>query len=221
MKKIAFFLLSVTACVSIAQKIEKPYIEVKGEGVILAVPDQIKINLSVESEGLVPSEAKTSNDVAMRKIFNFLKLKNIPENAVKTEYISLDKNRYDKENQKYIARQTFSVILDNIKQYDEILVGMLSQGITNIEGVTFLHKEMAKYREMAQMNAIKNAREKAQKYAEAAGVKVGKVLLISEEIQGYYEGPELYGMQVKIAGKTISGGERSISSKIKMIFEIL
>ena len=66
--------------------------------------------------------------------------------------------------------------------------------INRVEGLrTYLSREKSKEtHESCLVEAIKNAREKADKMATAAGAKVGLTLVIDESVSGPQEGPQVY-----------------------------
>lgn len=158
-----------------------PQISVTGEGKIKIVPDMGVISLGVENTGKDAAEVKKMNDEIVDKVIKYIKKNAIPTSDYQTTNVSLYKN-YDYEKKKYnfVANQTITITLKDLKKYDEFMMGISDTGVTTIHGVEFKSSKMADYESDARKSAMLNAKKKAEDYVSVLNQKVSKALLISD-----------------------------------------
>lgn len=132
----------------------------------------------------------------------------------------------DKERQEeYVAVNTVSLKLTDIKQYEKIASGLLERGINKINQVTFGSSKLTQHQDEARKLAIKNAQEKAKSLAEAIGQSIGKAYYISETTSSVIPYPRV-AMEMKAMsydasseeGTTIAPGELEIKGKVTVSF---
>jgi uncharacterized protein YggE len=68
----------------------------------------------------------------------------------------------------------------NLDKIGEVLDKLVTLGANQMNGITFEVSAAETLRDEARKDAIANARRRAELYANAAGVKVGKVVAINE-----------------------------------------
>ncbi|RXG23575.1 SIMPL domain-containing protein [Leeuwenhoekiella aequorea] len=220
-------ILAITAMTTLAhaQQIE-PTVGVTGEGKVIVVPDEVTISLGVQTQGKDAAAVKSENDKAVDKVLDFLLKKNIPQNQVQTEYVSLNKNYdYNTKVYNYNASQTISVKLKDLSKYDEIMSGLVASGINSINGVNFGSSKMDTYEAEARKKAVANAKVKAQEYAGVLGQKIGKALQIAEQGTNTPQPQPMYKMAMSesmdSSQRTLAPGEMTISSKIQITFQLI
>ncbi|MEZ7495606.1 SIMPL domain-containing protein [Leeuwenhoekiella aequorea] len=220
-------ILAITAMTTLAhaQQIE-PTVGVTGEGKVIVVPDEVTISLGVQTQGKDAAAVKSENDKAVDKVLDFLLKKNIPQNQVQTEYVSLNKNYdYNTKVYNYNASQTISVKLKDLSKYDEIMSGLVASGINSINGVNFGSSKMDTYEAEARKKAVTNAKMKAQEYAGVLGQKIGKAVQIAEQGTNTPQPQPMYKMAMSesmdSSQRTLAPGEMTISSKIQITFQLI
>ena len=202
-----------------------PQINVSGEGKVKVVPDQGVISIGVENTGKEAADVKKANDVIIDKVLKFIKKNNIPQSDFQTTNVSLYKN-YDYQAKKYnyVANQTVTVTLKDLKMYDEFMMGITDTGITNINGVEFKSSKMEVYEAEARKKAMLNAKQKALDYVSVLNQKVGKAILISDSSQTHYPQPMFKGamMEMQADGaaprQTLAIGEIEVISNVQVAF---
>lgn len=224
MKLIAATLIALTTFTMNAQNHPKPSVDVTGTGLVKIVPDQVGITVRVENEGPNAKEVKQRNDQTVNNIFQFLKKAGIDEKQVKTEYLNLNKNYdYNTKTYRFVANQTISILLKDLKNYEPIMNGLLETGINRIDGVTFISSKRAQLESEARIKAIQDAKQKAQEYAGTLGQTIGKALLISEFQNNSGPGP-MYKMMSAAppsdSVQTMAPGEMEISVNVNVSFEL-
>lgn len=204
-----------------------PSVSVTGEGVVTVAPDQVLINVRVEHEGNSASEVKQKNDKAINEVFSFLKKMKIDEKDVKTEYLNLRKNYdYQTKEYKYVANQSVSILLKDLRKYEALSQGLVNSGVNRIDGVEFKSSKIDQYKSEARVKAVVNAKQKAKEYAEALGQQTGKAIYINETPVGMPPMP-VYRMKAADfnesaggSGQTISVGEMEIKVNVSVVFEL-
>ena len=202
-----------------------PQITVSGEGKIKVTPDQGIISLGVENTGKEAAEVKKANDIIIEKILKFIKSNNIPSTDFQTTNVSLNKNYdYEKKKYNYVANQTVTVTLKDLKKYNEFMMGITDTGVTNIHGVEFKSSKMETYEAEARKKAILNAKQKALDYVSVLNQKIGKALLISDNSQTYYPQPMFKGAAMRMESdasmprETLAVGEIEINANVQVTF---
>lgn len=227
MKNLVVTLLMLVSVMTYSQdqKQQVPQINVSGEGKIKVTPDQGIISLGVENTGKDAAEVKKANDIIIEKILKFIKQNNIPQSDFQTTNVSLYKNYdYEKKKYNYVANQTVSVTLKDLKKYDSFMMGITDTGVTNINGVEFKSSKMEVYEAEARKKAMLNAKQKALDYVSVLNQKVGKAILITDNSQAYYPQPMFKGamraeaMDAAAPRETLAIGEIEIISNVQVAF---
>lgn len=226
MKKLFLFLGMLGFLSMNAQDLkQQPSINVTGEGTVKVVPDQVVIKSRIEHEGDSAELVKKQNDEAVDKMISFLKKQGIAEKNIETDYLNLNK-RYDYNDKtySYVANQAISITLEDISDYEQIMKGLLENGLNRIDGVQFKSSEVEKYEAEARKKAVIDAREKARQFAEPLGQKVGKAISINEintdNFQPMYRMAEATKMNDQAGRETIAPGEMEITVKANISFRL-
>ncbi len=74
-----------------------------------------------------------------------------------------------------------SVTIRQIAAVGTVLDRLIAAGATDLGGVEFLHSDLSKALDQAREAAVADARRKAELYARAAGLELGRVAWITEE----------------------------------------
>ena len=228
MKKIVILLVFATLHLSAQELPKQPSVSVSGEGTVKVVPDEVVLNIRVEYTGDNAAEVKTRNDATVNNVLQFCKKMRIAGKDVRTEYINLNKNYdYQKKEYHYTANQAIRILLRDLGQYEELVQGLVGSGINRIDGITFQSSQIEKYQSEARIKAIKNAKQKAEEYANALQQSIGKATTISENI-AYNPMPVMNrGMLNQVAmdagnanETTIAVGQMSVSATVQVTFEL-
>jgi uncharacterized protein YggE len=226
MKKAVVILITMFATMSHAQEQKQvPQISVSGEGKINVKPDQVSINFGVENTGKDASEVKKLNDETIDIVVKFIKKFGIPTSDFQTTNVSLNRNYdYEKKKYNYQASQSITINLKDITKYDDLMMGLVDNGINNISNVEFKSSKMEEFKSEARKLAIKEAKHKAEDYVSELNQKVGKAILINDNTQAFYPQPMFknYGMVAMAAEdspkQTLAVGEIEIIANVSISF---
>ncbi|MBO9583635.1 MAG: SIMPL domain-containing protein [Flavobacterium sp.] len=227
MKKLVLFLTIMFMTMSYGQEIKQvPLINVNGEGKVKVAPDQVCISASVETKGNNAKDVKKQNDEKMDAVLKFIKKMNIPTADFKTKQVALNPQYdYEKKKTSYNATQTVEIVVKDLTKYDELMEGLVQQGINRIDRVSFESSKLAQYQSEARKLAMKDAKVKAEEYVSVLGQKVGKAFTISDNSQVYHPQPMYAAMRMKEAdamggasNETLAIGEIEITANVSVSF---
>lgn len=227
MKKLVLFLTIMFMTMSYGQEIKQiPLINVNGEGKVKVAPDQVCISASVETNGNNAKDVKKQNDEKMDAVLKFIKKMNIPTADFKTKQVALNPQYdYEKKKTSYNATQTVEIVVKDLTKYDELMEGLVQQGINRIDRVSFESSKLAQYESEARKLAMKDAKVKAEEYVSVLGQKVGKAFTISDNSQVYRPQPMYAAMRMKEAdamggasNETLAIGEIEITANVSVSF---
>ena len=171
-----------------------------------------------------------SNATLMTAVFDELEAAGIPKSDITTSQLSL-KPQYDYRDRKkptikgYEARNTVTVKSDDIEKVGPMLDALVRAGVNNINQVQFSVKDPKNALKQAREEAIREAREKAQSMANAAGVKLGPLLSMTENSGGFNPQP-VYARSAQFsaaesASTPISAGDQTLRVSVNLSYGIV
>jgi uncharacterized protein YggE len=228
MKKSILFVICLFTVLAYSQEIKPiPQVNVSGEGKIKVVPDQVTILATVETKGTNVKDVKKQNDQQMEAVLKFVKSMNLAPADYKTKRVSLNPQYdYEKKKHSYNATQTIEILLRDLSKYDELMEGLVDQGINRIDNVTFQSSKLAQYQSEARKQAMKDAKLKAEDYVSVLGQKVGAGITITDNSQTYYPQPvyAMKSMAMEADGgaprQTMAAGEIEIVANVSVSFKL-
>lgn len=192
------------------------------------VPDVATISTGVVTQAADANAAMRANAVQMDKVMAALRGAGIAERDIQTSGISLNPQYRYAENQPptitgYQASNTVNVKVRDLARLGKVLDTLAAQGANQINGPSFeVDKPDAAYDE-ARLGALKKAQARADTYAAALGMKVRRIVSISE---GGASFPRPMPMMRAMASDgfaketSVSPGEASLSVSIDVVFEL-
>jgi uncharacterized protein len=169
-----------------------PRIMVTGEGTADVAPDMAVLTLSVLREAKTARAALSANSEAMSKVQSAMASLGIADRDLQTSNFSIDP-RYTYPPRQgtgageapklvgYKVRNGLTVRVRDISKVGEVLDTAVTLGVNEGGSILFTNDDPADAIAQARVAAMQQALEKAETLAGAAGVKVGKVLEISEQ----------------------------------------
>lgn len=226
MKKALLILSILFVSMSYGQEVKQiPQINVNGEGKVKVVPDQAAIAVTVESKGNNAKDVKKQNDEKIEAVIKFIKKMNLAPADYKTQRVALNPQYdYEKKKHSYNATQTIEILLRDLSKYDELMEGLVNEGINRIDAVTFQSSKLAQYQSEARKLAMKEAKLKAEDYVSVLGQKVGRAMTISDNSQTYYPQPMYAAMKTMERSdaseprETLAVGEINITANVTVSF---
>jgi hypothetical protein len=226
MKKALVILSVLFISMSYGQEFKQvPQINVSGEGKVKVVPDQATLAVTVETKGNNAKDVKKQNDEKIEAVLKYMKKMNLAPADYKTQRVSLNPQYdYEKKKHSYNATQTIEILVRDLSKYDELMEGLVNQGINRIDAVTFQSSKLAQYQSEARKLAMKEAKVKAEDYVSVFGQKVGRALTITDNSQTYFPQPMYTAMKTmeisdaSASRQTLAVGEINIIANVTVSF---
>lgn len=211
-----------------AQGQPPPRIIVTGEGEAAVAPDMAMLSLGVMREAKTAREALDANNRAMAEVIAAMKELGIGERDLQTADIQIIP-RYNYSNRPdgtqsadlvgYQVTNTLSVRVRDLKRTGEILDRAVTLGVNQGGGIRFVNDDPAAAITEARKKAVADATGKARTLAEAAGIRLGRVIEISE--QSFIPPPipmEAKAFDRAASAVPIEAGENSYRVQVNVIF---
>lgn len=203
-------------------------IDVSATGMADVAPDRAIVSAGVVQQGRTAREAMMGNATLMTAVFDELDAAGIPKSDITTSQLSLQP-QYDYRDRSrpmikgYEARNTVTVKSDDIEKVGPMLDALVRAGVNNINQVQFTVKDPKSALEKARMDAIREAKDKAEAMASAAGVKLGPLMSLNESGSGNMPQPVMMRaarMESDMISTPISAGDQTLSVRVNMSYGI-
>lgn len=170
---------------------QSPQINVSGSAEVKVVPDEVMLDVAVDTRAETLEPARLENDRNVAAALAFLKQSGLPDKDVKTDFISVqpcyDNNVSHVKPVAYMVGKSIEIKLTDIVNFQNVLTGLLTNGVNVVNNVDFRTTQLRKYRDQARAMAIRAAKEKAVALTGELGAKLGKPSSISTyDNSGYY-----------------------------------
>ncbi len=203
-------------------------IVVTGTGEASAAPDMAFLNLGVEAEGATAAEALRKNSAQMEATIKSLRDVGVDKRDIQTSSLNVGaKYDYSRDNSPpriigYQATNAVSVKLRNLDKAGSVIDKAVGVGANRLDSISFGFADPKPLMNDARKSAVADARERAGLYADAAGVKLGSVLQISDSYsQSLGPVPMMARMEATdFKSVPISIGESSMSASVTIIYAI-
>jgi uncharacterized protein YggE len=206
-------------------------IVVVGEGQVSAAPDKAVITLGARHSAQNAAVALEKTNMAVQAILSRMKELGVDPADMQTSSLSLNpiwgKTRsYENGDiaapKGFEASNTVQVTLRDLERLGEVLDQVAEEGANSFSGFRFGVIDPQPLLDAARKAAVSDARRKAELYALAAGVSLGKVVLISEDTSSGagYPAPVMEMAMSRAGGVPIAQGEVTQSARIKLVFEL-
>jgi uncharacterized protein YggE len=208
----------------------RPVLTVTGEGVSRAVPDMASFSSGVVSEAKTAREALDANTRAVAAMVAAIKDTGIEARDIATSGFSVQPRYAPPKKDSpdapqingYEVRNTVTVRVRDLARLGDLLDKVVTSGANQIGGISFDIAEPAKLEEAARVAAVKEARQQADAIAEAAGVRLVRVLSITSNGTSAPPMPRLMAApaMMKAEAVPVEAGESEIRASVNVTYEI-
>ena len=210
------------------QTISGTRLDVSATGEVSRVPDIAIISAGVMTRSASATAAISENAARMERVRAALKSAGIPDRDIQTSNISLNPEYRYQENQPpqlvgYTASNTVNVRFRDIRNTGRILDALVAQGANQINGPNLTIDKPEAALDEARAKAVAVGRARAELYARALGMRVVRLLSVSEG-GGYSVPPPMVMMRAErgsaAADTKIDPGEQQLQVTVAMSFEL-
>jgi hypothetical protein len=210
------------------QTISGTRLDVSVTGEVSRVPDVAIISAGVMTRSASATAAISENAARMERVREALKRAGIADRDIQTSNISLNPEYRYQENQPpqltgYTASNTVNVRFRDIRNTGRILDALVAQGANQINGPNLTIDKPEAALDEARTKAVAAGRARAELYARALGMRVVRLLSVSEG-GGYSVQPPMVMMRAERGGVAadtkIDPGEQQVQVTVDMSFEL-
>jgi uncharacterized protein YggE len=207
-------------------------IRVIGRAVVEVVPDYVTVRIGVSNRASSPTAALDQNSQTARKVVEFAKASGIQERDIQTDAVNLSplfKTVRDpsgttrQEPDGYTASNIVRVKLSELPKLGAFMRQALDQGANNINGVQFGLSNYESALDDARTRAVEDAVRQAQRLAEAAKVKLGKIQEILSPPRSQVVAEGMADMPLRRAVRApvpVEAGSLQINAEVEIIWAV-
>jgi uncharacterized protein YggE len=203
---------------------------VSGQGEVKAAPDEAVLSAGVVTQARSAAAALAANSRAMNGVFDALKRIGIPDKSVQTSDFSVtaqyQTDQHGNTTQKIIGYQVsnnVTVIVDDLGKLGSAIDALVTSGANSMGGIAFTIRDPKPLLTEARAEAVKDALQRANTYASAAGLTLGPITSIGEN-GDVTPRPMMRKMMTMSAANDsvtpVAAGEDSITAGVSITFEI-
>eukprot|EP01037_Dinobryon_pediforme_P015489 gene15489-15633_t len=210
------------------------HIDVSGEAITDIAPDSATIRLAIMSEALTAEAASAEAAKASAAVISALKSNGLTETDLHTVQFNVWPVMQDETDvshrvihstiKSYRATHMLGVFVKDVKQVGALIGVALKAGATSIDDISFSASNTQTETDRLRTLAVENARHRAEIYATAAHMKLGKVIAILPDSETTFaRPPRMMAMAVPLAQPAlpVEPGLEHLASTVKISWELL
>ncbi len=203
-------------------------LELQATGQSLAVPDIATVSAGVVTQAPDAAAAMRDNAARIARMIAALKQAGIAGKDMQTQSISLSPQyRYNNNEAPvvtgYQANNTLSVRFRDIAKAGGVLDVLVREGANQLNGPTLSIDKPQAAQDAARLSALSTLQSRAALYAKAAGMRVKKIISLTETTD-YNVPPPVMTVTSSAsdasAKTSIAAGEQSVSVVLSAVFEL-
>lgn len=200
-------------------------LDVTATGEVSRIPDIVRIEAGVVTQAPTAGEAMRQNSARMARVRAALAQAGVADRDVQTTSFSLAayyRQISDRESvlAGYRTSNQLIVRLREVTNSGRVLDALVAEGVNDIDGPILDYENREAALDEARGRAIAAARARAELYARGLGMRVRRVVLVTEA--GRYQAAEnVTNMAMNtVVGSTIDTGGRVLSATVNVVFEL-
>lgn len=204
---------------------------VNGEGKVTAVPDVAILSVGVQAQVVSVADAQSQASSAMDKVMTALKNNGVAAKDIQTQTFNIQRlTRWDNNKQQEIVTgyQVTNMVTAKIRDVNKagvVIDAVAAAGgdLTRINSISFTIDNPATYQAQARQKAVADAAAKAKQLADAAGVKLGKPVYITESSyvpSTVYRDVALKAEAAPATTTPVSAGEMEVTANVQIAYNI-
>lgn len=204
-------------------------LSVSAEASAKRVPDVATISTGVVTQAADANAAMRANAQQMDKVMAAIRAAGIAERDIQTSGINLNPQYKYVENAPptivgYQASNTVNVKVRDMSRLGKVLDAFVANGANQLNGPSFEVDKPDEAYDEARVAAVKKAQARAQTYADALGLKVRRIVSISEGGASFPRPVPMMRTMAADAGfakeTSVAPGESTLSVSIEVVFEL-
>jgi hypothetical protein len=201
-------------------------VTVVGSGEVQGTPDTLNANVSIEATASDVTAAMNQTSDRMQAVINALTNSGIDRSDIATTNVTLQPQYGGGDNPSIIAYQasnSISVKIRNLNNASQTLglIGSTGGDATRINSVSYAIDDDSQLVKDARTRAFDDAKDRAEQYAQLAGLTLGKVISISESAGTTPPTPTPAPMpRAAMEAVPLEPGQQTVSFSVTVIWEL-
>ena len=162
-------------------------------------PDQARFTAGVETNAASAAAATQGNNLVMNRVSTALERLGVKADDIQTRQISLNRIPYGPERGRFQASNMVEVRVRDMRRVADAIAATTEAGANVVSGPNMVVADPEAGSRSAYAQAYKAARARAQAYADAAGLKVSRVLAIRDTGEAGTPQPYPYAADMAVA----------------------
>jgi len=208
---------------------------VQGTGSATGTPDQSDVSFTVSKSATTAEIAQQQTNTLMNTIINDLQKNGVEKKDIQTDDYNSSPNYADDGTTilNYTVSEDVDITIHDNSKANTTIDIVTKDGAQNVSGpdLTFSDAKQQQLENQARINAIDNAKQKAQSLAGAAGMHLGKVINVQENqatppIYPIHPIPMLFNAKAAVSSAPniptqINPGQNIVTSTITLTYQVL
>lgn len=208
---------------AIAQAVEiklqpgETLLKVEAQGEDRSRPDVMTITAGVVTAGGTAREALQANNILSNRLIEAARASGVQAGDMRTVGLSVrprfndgEQDRSEQEGRRprilgYTASNELELRLRDLRNAGQIVSDLFSAGANQVQGPSFSHSDPKPAQTRARNAAIANAQAEAAAYADAMGMRIARILRVSQR----------GGFEMEDRGEIVVTGSRIVSTPIE------
>ena len=205
-------------------------VKVIGSATVSAAPDMASFSTGVVNVGKTAAEAIQANSVAVGSVIEAVKAAGIEARDISTSNFSVQPQYVFPKagsNEKprltgFEVRNTVDVRVRDLSILGALLDKMVDAGANEASGLSFTLSDMAKLEQDARVAAVENAVDQAKRIAEAAGLRLTRVMSVEPRAEMQMPSQPIVMMAQADSSRRsvpVEAGEIDVSAQAVLVYE--
>jgi uncharacterized protein len=199
-------------------------ITVTGTGTVQAPPDLATLMIGVTTQGDTAAVALSANSEAVEAVIARLTASGIEARDMQTSNLSINPNWSNPDGSStptisgYVATNLLTVRVRSLDGLGTVLDAAVADGANTLNGLTFGLAKPDPALNDARKAAVADARAKADLLVTAAGMKLGRIVMITES--GAWTDPQPMFRESAAGAPPVAGGELAMTANVTIQYEM-
>ena len=201
-------------------------VTVSGLGTVTTAPDMAEITSGVVTQAPTAAGALAANSQAMEKVLRSLAAQGVAARDIQTTSISVSPQRRAVRGEGrppeivgYEVTNQVRVNVRDLARLGRVLDEQVTQGANSVYGIRFGLADPAPLLDEARKRAMADARRRADLYAAAASLRVGRVVAV-QEAGAVAPRPEMAARVMTAGAVPVAPGEQEIRASVSVTFSL-
>ncbi|MBW4707791.1 SIMPL domain-containing protein [Roseobacter sp. YSTF-M11] len=227
MRQVLSVLMVMICCAGAASADQLRVISTTGHGAVEAAPDMATLRLGVTHEARQAADAMTATSQGVGAVLSRLTEAGVAARDMQTDSVSLQPVWSGRGSTStappkitgFVASNSLTVRVRDLDTLGGILDLVVSDGANTFNGLSFGLQEPKPAADAARAEAVRDAIDRAQQLAEAAGLALGPIQSITES--GAMPRPQMMEMAAaRQMDAPIAAGELTVEAQVHIVFAI-